>query len=82
MTWIDRAICSNDKNPARWLSFDLKDIEYAKDGCNKCPVKKQCIMSSVNGDGLVVGVIAGLSEFDRLMMDWEESKVLDDDNWK
>lgn len=66
MSWIHYAVCKNDKHRSRWLSFNLEDIEYAKEGCKKCPVIERCAMSL--GEEMGIGVMFGLSEYDRLCL--------------
>lgn len=76
---MKEAICATDENSRKWLSFNLQDIQYAKQKCEFCNVKKQCLMSSLDKE--TAGVRAGYSEFDRLMMQWKPAEDLDDDNW-
>lgn len=80
MNWIDRAVCRKDKNNDYWLSYDLKKIEYAKVGCAKCPVQKECIAKAALEDE-VFGVVAGLSEFDRRMHSWKKVTDINGNNW-
>lgn len=65
MSWRNKAVCFNDSNSSYWVSYNLDKIKYAKDGCSKCSVIKECAMASLHDEN-PVGVIAGLSEFDRL----------------
>jgi len=80
MTWLDKALCSKDKDSHKWLSFDYSDIEYARAVCNKCTVKVECLMTSE--DRMMVGMIAGLSEFERMILKWKEAKELNESNWQ
>lgn len=67
MSWRNKAICFNDPNSAYWLSYNIEKIKYAKQGCVRCPVQEECLISVID-DEHVVGVVAGTSEFDRLVM--------------
>jgi hypothetical protein len=69
--WLSVAICRKDNHSDYWLSYDLDKIEYAKQGCAKCSVQKECAISSLSQDDNPVGVIAGLSEYDRLIIQWK-----------
>lgn len=64
MSWIYDAVCHNDRYKHRWTSFKIEDVEYAKEGCSRCPVMTQCAMSLT--DDIGVGVMFGTSEFERL----------------
>lgn len=81
MNWTDRAICRNDDHPEYWVSYNLQKIEYAKAGCIKCPVQKECI-STAGIEDEVFGVIAGLSEFDRRMHLWKKVTDINGNNWE
>lgn len=80
MNWVQKASCKNDKNYSKWLSYDLVDIDYAKKICSSCPVKKQCMIAFFNSTN--VGVIGGISEYERLLMDWREVTDNNGDNWR
>lgn len=67
MTWRSQAVCHNDVNSSYWVSYNLDKIRYAKDGCSRCQVVKQCL-ASASVEPTIVGVVGGLSEFDRLMV--------------
>lgn len=67
MNWRNQAVCFNDENSSYWVSYNFDKVKYAKDGCSRCSVIKECLMYSANDDE-VIGVIGGSSEFDRLMM--------------
>lgn len=67
MTWRDKAVCYNDENSSYWVSYNLEKVKYAKQGCSRCPVEIDCLMSATE-DEYIVGVVAGLSEFDRLIL--------------
>jgi hypothetical protein len=80
--WKDRAICANDKFANRWLSYDINDIEYAKEGCARCTVRKECLMTILEKDYYFTGVVAGISEYDYLSAIWERAKEEDESNWR
>jgi hypothetical protein len=67
VTWRDQAVCYNDVNSSYWVSYNLDKVRYAKAGCARCQVVKQCL-SSVSDESTIVGVLGGLSEFDRLII--------------
>jgi hypothetical protein len=75
VTWFSKAVCSNDEHSERWLSYNLLDIEYAKSGCAKCSVHKQCISNAMNNDSdIIAGVIAGVSEYERLLIKLQKDR--------
>lgn len=78
--WRDQAICFHDKNAHKWTSYNYDDVQYAKDGCSICPVRKQCLVTAMTSNSFV-GVIAGISEFDFLMYTWEEVNDINESNW-
>jgi len=79
--WRSRAICANDQHPDKWISLKNEDIEYAKSGCEKCNVKKECLFSAIENDSFI-GVVAGISEFEYLMYTWEEVTDINESNWR
>ena len=81
MNWRDNAVCSNDSNSSFWVSYNLNKIQYAKKGCGTCKVHKECIQSSYIEDDEPIGVIAGLSEYDRLISKWKKVSDLNGNNW-
>lgn len=80
MSWTSRAICHQSDNRKYWLSYDVHEISHALDGCSICKVKKQCAESYADVD-YFVGVVAGTTEFDRLMSKWKKVVDVNDDNW-
>lgn len=78
--WKSKAVCSSDKYHNKWLSYNIDDVEYAKDGCSRCTVRKECLITALQNDTFV-GVIAGISEFDYLMHIWHEAVSEDESNW-
>ena len=79
--WKDRAVCSKDKFPNKWVSYDLDDIAYAKDGCSRCTVRKECLAMSLQND-YFIGVVAGISEYDYLTTIWKRAKKENESNWR
>lgn len=78
--WLNEAVCANDERPTAWLSYDINDVQYAKLGCSKCTVRKQCILNAFRNDPYV-GVNAGISEYDFLMLTWKEATKVNGSNW-
>lgn len=78
--WTSFALCKQDNNPTKWFSFDLNDINYAKNVCRKCTVRNECLMSALESDEFV-GVNAGISEFDFLNKTWLEAREIEKTNW-
>ena len=74
MTWLDKAVCAKDKHSEYWLSYNLEKIEYAKLGCEKCTVAMECVANAASSEDEPVGVIAGLSEFERRLSKWKEER--------
>lgn len=80
-SWQSRAYCFKDKYPEYWCSYDIKHIEYAKNGCSKCQVKKECMLNAIRNN-VFVGVVAGMSEFDFLIKSWHPIMEEDESNWE
>lgn len=78
---MSKAVCRKDKHSDYWTSYNLEKIEYAKSGCEQCPVKKECFMSAYSSGDQPVGVIAGLSEFERRVLTWKEDQDKNGSNW-
>lgn len=78
--WRNDAICAFDKHHYRWLSYKISDVEYAKEGCSRCKVKTQCLLSALKNDAFV-GVIAGMSEYDFLLKTWQAITEENESNW-
>jgi len=79
MSWMKKSICKNDEFPNRWTSFKIQDIEYAKSRCKQCTVQKECLLMFQEQN--IAGVIAGLSEYERLLLQWKEAKNINEFNW-
>jgi hypothetical protein len=82
VSWLQKAVCHNDKNSNYWLSYELNKIEYAKNGCAKCTVKKQCLLNSDISDKETAGVIAGISEYERKLKLWKKVNDINGNNWE
>ena len=80
-SWKKEAVCASDKHSARWISYKESDVEYAKDGCSRCPVKKMCLANALAND-YFVGTIAGLSEYDFLKYTWQAVWDINESNWR
>lgn len=78
--WILKSVCADDESPLSWLSYNIKDIKYAKEGCSRCEVRIPCFLRAWNED-TYVGVNAGISEYDLLIATWKESGKLNGKNW-
>jgi hypothetical protein len=78
--WRSQAVCANDLNPLAWLSYDISDVKYAKDGCSRCDVRFECFISAWDNKPYV-GVNAGISEFDYLNLTWKEAEKENGSNW-
>jgi hypothetical protein len=78
--WKSYAVCASDKHHYKWLSYKESDVEYAKEGCSRCEVKKECLATALVNNSFV-GVIAGMSEYDLLMNTWQEAGE-NESNWR
>jgi hypothetical protein len=81
VNWRERAVCFNDTNSSFWVSYNLEKVKYAKNGCANCSVHNECIQSAYVEDDEPIGVIAGLSEYDRLLSKWKKVSDLNGNNW-
>lgn len=77
MSWLSKAVCRKDKHAEYWTSYNLEKIEYAKSGCDRCDVQRECRMNALSLNDEPVGVIAGISEYERRLLLWKEE---DQDN--
>lgn len=78
--WLELALCSKDKRKNAWYSYNLDDIEYAKNICKQCPVKKECIFNALSG-GDFYGVNSGVSEYEFKILTWKKAKTINESNW-
>lgn len=79
--WRSKAICTGDTKASSWLSYDIKEVEYAKEGCSRCTVRKECLITALKNNSFV-GVIAGISEYDYLVHTWQEATRENESNWR
>jgi hypothetical protein len=79
--WKSMAVCTDNYHPEKWVSYDLEDIAYAKDGCSKCSVRIPCLSTAIMNDSFV-GVVAGISEYDYLELQWKRAMKEDESNWR
>lgn len=70
--WRLDAVCLHDKHSEYWLSCKYSEVVYAKEGCARCPVKKECFLSALQNEEFV-GINAGVSEYDFLMSTWKKA---------
>jgi predicted RecB family nuclease len=66
------AICATDAKSHYWVSYEESEVEYAKMRCRSCSASEQCLAYLFSSWDDLVGVLAGISEYDRLEMKWEE----------
>ena len=78
--WVKKAVCANDERSIAWLSYDINEIRYAKQGCSRCKVQKECFLNAWQNNPYV-GVNAGISEYDFLILTWKEAKKVNGSNW-
>lgn len=78
--WKELAVCAQDSDPSAWLSYDYQDVQYAKEGCSRCEVRTECFTTAWHLP-LYVGVNAGISEYDYLILTWKEAKKKNESNW-
>jgi len=69
--WTKDALCKFDK---KFTSFHIDDVSEAKSICAECQVQVECIIANAEVGGSFIS--AGLSKFDRLMLQWK--RVEDD----
>ena len=65
--WTKDALCKFDK---KFTSFQIDDVVDAKAVCSGCTVQVECIMANAEVDGTFIS--AGLSKYDRLLIQWEK----------
>lgn len=80
-SWRDEAICASNPNAHKWVSYNLDDIKYAKNGCAKCTVRKECLITALENNSFI-GVVAGISEFEYLLHSWQEVTKENESNWR
>lgn len=83
--WAKNAICASDSRSEAWMSYNKEDIIYAKIGCEKCTVRRECFLQAWEANSSdktgFYGVNGGISEYEFLLGTWKEAKKDNDDNW-
>jgi hypothetical protein len=64
--WTKDALCKFDK---KFTSFYIDDVNEAKSLCAECSVQIPCILANEDTDGSFTS--AGLSKYDRLLIQWK-----------
>lgn len=80
-SWRQKAVCASDPHAEKWVSYIYDDVQYAKNGCARCDVRKECLASALMNED-IVGVMAGISEFEYLMYTWHEALEENESNWR
>lgn len=75
--WIKDALCKFDK---KFTSFHIDDVTFAKSVCENCTVQVECIIANAEVDGTFMA--AGLSKYDRLLIQWEKVDSEDEGNFR
>jgi WhiB family redox-sensing transcriptional regulator len=78
--WRTKALCAKDRNSIYWFSYKHEDVQYAKNICQSCEVRKECLINAW-GEDVIYGVNGGYSEFDILLATWKKAKKENDSNW-
>lgn len=64
--WTKDALCKFDK---KFTSYHIDDVTEAKSICSNCTVQVPCILANEDADGSFIA--AGLSKYDRLLIQWK-----------
>jgi hypothetical protein len=64
--WTKDALCKFDK---KFTSYHIDEVTEAKSVCEQCTVQVECIMANMDVNGSFIS--AGLSKFDRLILQWK-----------
>jgi hypothetical protein len=75
--WTKDALCKFDK---KFTSFHIDDINFAKSVCQNCTVQVECIIANAEVDGTFMA--AGLSKYDRLLIQWEKVDSENEGNFR
>lgn len=75
--WTKDALCKFDK---KFTSFHIDDISFAKSVCSECTVQVECIIANAEIDGTFMA--AGLSKYDRLLIQWKKVSEQDESNFR
>ena len=77
MEWLKDAACRDIQDPL-FISSRYEDIELAKEICETCPVMDSCMLHFHDASG----VIAGTSDYDRLVTRWKRVENVRNSNWR
>ena len=80
VNWRKKALCAEDRNSIYWFSYKNEEVQYAKNVCKTCTVRKECLLSAWSED-TIYGINGGFSEFDILLATWKKVKKENDNNW-
>ena len=72
-SWTSYALCRSD---ARFVSYNPVDVQEAKEICSSCTVRRDCIISTKDGQSFFMA--AGTTRFDRLLLSRREVDSLDE----
>jgi len=75
--WTKDALCKFDK---KFTSYHIEDVFEAKGVCDQCTVKVECIIANAEVNGSFIS--AGLSKFDRLMLQWKRVEDNSESNFE
>jgi len=75
--WTKDALCKFDK---KFTSYHIDDVVEAKNICGECPVQVECILANMEVGGSFIS--AGLSKFDRLILQWKRVEDLSESNFE
>lgn len=74
--WTKDALCKFDK---KFTSFHIEDITESKLICAECSVQVPCILANEDTDGSFMA--AGLSKYDRLLIQWKRVEEESESNF-
>lgn len=75
--WTKDALCKFDK---KFTSYHVHDVSEAKSTCSQCSVRVECIIANAEVNGSFIS--AGLSKFDRLMLQWKRVENESESNFE
>jgi len=75
--WTKDALCKFDK---KFTSFQVDEVNEAKSICANCTVQVECIFANAETDGTFIS--AGLSKYDRLLIEWKRVNNTDEGNFR
>lgn len=61
--WVAQALCAKVGRPADWhpADSDLDAIDAAREVCERCPVRLECLEDAMSARGLRTGIWGGLT---------------------